>query len=99
MLVKAAQVGARAWEDTQGEADRLRRELGLDGEYRGFIFGGDLLGSIHIAGAAEPARRGQWIVRLPDHFDLHAGHEIPTLLVLHDETFRMLFFPAREMEG
>jgi hypothetical protein len=96
MLVRAVQIGERAWDDMQGEADRLRRVLDIDD--RDYVWGGDLHGHIMIAHHDEDAKPTQWIVRLPDHFDVPAGRELPTLLVLSDETFRMLFAPAQDVE-
>lgn len=80
VLVRAAQVDSRAYDDMAGEAARLRNELGLSDESA--IVGGDLLG--HILVGDETARPSNWLVRLPND----------QIIILYDHMFWLLFEPA-----
>jgi hypothetical protein len=96
MLVKAVEITAGMSGDMRAEAERLTRALDLP---PGLVWASGLRGRLLVARQVESPESGQWIVRLPDHYDPVAHREVPTLLVLQGDTFRMLFGPAAEVEA
>jgi hypothetical protein len=95
MLVKAVEVTAGMFGDMRAEAERLSRALDLPS---GLVWASGVQGRLLVARQVESPQSGQWIVRLPDRYDPIANREAPTLLVLHGDTFSMLFGPAAEIE-